>query len=143
MTKVAAGKKVGSSGEDYKGVVEEVISKKKRLTTTKIQKEAAEWRDYIEAEGKYLYPLLKYYCCLWQHYKNKKYGVVYCLEFELKHYPIQPYYWVRWLEAIEQRKATLNILDLLLLSKIKYSKHLQDRENKKDIKVSLGSYKYY
>jgi len=35
LTKVAASK-------DYKGIVEEVIGKKKRLTTTKMQKEAAE-----------------------------------------------------------------------------------------------------
>ena len=41
LTKVAAGKEVGSSGKDHKGIVEEVISKKKKLTTTKMQKEAA------------------------------------------------------------------------------------------------------
>ena len=35
------------------------------------------------------------------------------------------------------------MLDLSLLLKIKYSKYLQDKEDKKDIKVSLGSYKYY
>ena len=33
--------------------------------------------------------------------------------------------------------------DLLLLLKIKYNKHLQDREDKKDTKASLGSYKHH
>jgi hypothetical protein len=36
LTKVVASKEVGSSSKDYKGIVEEVISKKKRLTTIKI-----------------------------------------------------------------------------------------------------------
>ena len=36
LTKVVASKKLGSFSKDYKGIVEEVISKKKRLTTTKI-----------------------------------------------------------------------------------------------------------
>ena len=30
-----------------------------------------------------------------------------------------------------------------IMLKIKYSKYLQDKEDKKDTKVSLGSYKYY
>jgi len=36
LTKVAASKKVGSSSKDYKGIVKEVINKKKILTTIKI-----------------------------------------------------------------------------------------------------------
>ena len=59
-----ADKEVESSSEDHKGVVEEVIGKMKRSTTTKMQKEAAERRDCEEAEGKHLYPLLERYRCL-------------------------------------------------------------------------------
>jgi hypothetical protein len=66
-----------------------------------MQKEAAERRDRVEVEGKHVYPLIECYRCLWQHYKNKKYGVIYCLEFELKHYPLYTYYWARWLEVIK------------------------------------------
>ena len=36
LTKAAANKEVESFSKDHKGIVEEVISKKKRLTTTKI-----------------------------------------------------------------------------------------------------------
>ena len=101
-----------------------------------MQKEAAERRDRIEAEGKHLYALLERHRCLRQHCKNKKHGVVHCLEFESKHYPIQLYHWARWSEAIEQKKATLDMPDLPLLSKIKYSEHLQDKEDRKDVKTS-------
>ena len=60
-----ADKEVGSSGKDHKGIVEEVIGKKKRLTTTtKMQKEAAERRNRVEVEGKHIYPLFKYHCYL-------------------------------------------------------------------------------
>jgi len=44
--------------------VEEVIGKKKKLTTTKMQKEAAERHDCDEAEGKHLYALLERHRCL-------------------------------------------------------------------------------
>ena len=67
---------------------------------------------------------------------------MHCLEFDLKHYPIQSYHLTRWSEAIEQKKATVDILDLSLLSKIKYSQHLRDKEDKKDAKASSGSYKH-
>ena len=62
LTKAAANKEVESSSKDYKGVVKETTTKKKILTTTKMQKEAAEQRDYVKAEGKYLYALFKRHC---------------------------------------------------------------------------------
>ena len=107
-----------------------------------MQKEAAERRDRLEAEAKYLYPLLERHRCLRQHCKNRKHGVTHCLEFESKHYAIQPYHWARWSEAIEEKKATLDMPDLQLLLKIRYNERLQDREDKKDTKASLGSYKH-
>ena len=91
-TKSVADEDGESFGEDHEGVVEEAVRKKRASTTTKMQKEAAERRDQIEAEGKHLYALLECHCCLRQHCKNKKHGVVHCLEFESKHYPIQPYH---------------------------------------------------
>ena len=60
----AADKGVESFGKDYKAIVKEAIGKKKALTTIKIRKEAAKQRDFIKAEGKHLYALLKYYYCL-------------------------------------------------------------------------------
>jgi len=107
-----------------------------------MQKEAAERRKCTEVKSKHLYALLKYYYCLRQYCKNKKYGTIYCLKFDLKHYLILSYHLTRWSEAIEQKKATVDMPDLSLLLKIKYSKHLQDKEDKKDIKASLGSYKH-
>ena len=59
-----ANEEVESSGEDYDGVIEKAASKKKALTTTKMQKEAAERRECIKTEGKYLYTLLERHCCL-------------------------------------------------------------------------------
>jgi len=44
--------------------VEEAASKKKVLTTAKMQKEATERRERAEAKGKHLYALLKRYRCL-------------------------------------------------------------------------------
>jgi len=41
LTKAANNKEVESSSKDHKGIVEETTSKKRVLTTTKIQKEAA------------------------------------------------------------------------------------------------------
>ena len=64
LTKVAVNKEAESSSKDYKGVVEEAAGKKRALTTTKIQKEAAEQRNHAEAKGKHLYTLLKRHCCL-------------------------------------------------------------------------------
>lgn len=91
-TKAAANKEVESSSEDHKGVVEETTTKKKTSTTTKMQKEAAERRDRAEAKGKHLYTLLERHRCFRQHCKNKKHGVIHCLKFKSKHYPIQPYH---------------------------------------------------
>jgi hypothetical protein len=140
-TKAAADEEVGSSGEDHEGVVEEVIGKKKRsTTTTKMQKEAAERRERAEVEGKHIYPLYERHRCLRQHCKNKKHGVTHCLEFESKHYPLHSYHLARWSEAIEEKKATLDFPDLPLLSKIRYSERMQDREDKKDTKSD--SYKH-
>ena len=141
-TKAAADEEAESSGEDHEGVVEETAGKKKALTTTKMQKEAAERRNRAEAEGKHLYALLERHCCLRHHCKNKKHGIIHCLELESKHYPIQLYHLARWSEAIEQKKATLDMPDLSLLSKIRYSNYLQDKEDKKDAKPSSGSYKH-
>ena len=42
LTKAANNKEVESSSEDYKGIMEETTGKKRALTTTKMQKEAAE-----------------------------------------------------------------------------------------------------
>ncbi len=64
LTKAANNKEVESSSEDYKGIMEETTGKKRALTTTKMQKEAAEWHSHTEAEGKHLYTLLKCYHCL-------------------------------------------------------------------------------
>ena len=61
LIKAAANKEVEFSSKDYKGIVEEATSKKRALTTTKMQKEAAKRRKRIEAEGKHLYTLLKRY----------------------------------------------------------------------------------
>ena len=49
---------------DYKSIIKKLASKKKVLTTTKIQKEAAERRNCIKVKGKYLYILFKRYRCL-------------------------------------------------------------------------------
>ena len=122
--KAAANEEVESSGEDHKGVVEEAAGKKRASTTTKMQKEAAERRERAEAEGKHLHALLERHRCLRQHCKNKKHGTIHCLEFDSKHYPILFYHMTRWSEAIEQKKATVDMPDLSLLSKIKYSGHL-------------------
>ena len=140
-TKAAADEEAESSGEDHESVVEETAGKK-ASTTTKMQKEVAERRNRAEAESKHLYALLERHCCLQHHCKNKKHGIIHCLEFESKHYPIQPYHLARWSEAIEQKKATLDVPDLSLLSKIRYSNYLQDKEDKKDAKASSGSYKH-
>ena len=64
LTKAAANKEAESSGKNYKGIIEEAAGKKQALITTKMQKEAAEWRECVEAKGKHLYALLKHYSCL-------------------------------------------------------------------------------